>query len=190
MGSIIGIACCDRNLGIGKNNDILFDIKLDKLFFKDVTSSNTVVVGGNTYRSMRSKPLFGRQNLLLSSTVINPGYSCLEVYRDPKDIIEVAHEHAKHGNVYIIGGAKIYMHFVDHYDYLLITYIDADRAANAYMPRAVLQGFNPISYLYDDIMFDRKSNTNVFGRITLFGNGKSPDNSLLLALQQAVKKNL
>ena len=61
---VVAIACVDRKLGIGYQNSLQFNIKEDKNFFKNVTSSNCIVMGGNTYRSIGSHGLRGRENIV------------------------------------------------------------------------------------------------------------------------------
>ena len=46
------IVCSDINGGIGRNNDLLFNIKEDMKFFREMTKGNIIVMGYNTWLSL------------------------------------------------------------------------------------------------------------------------------------------
>ena len=53
---ITGIVCIDKNNGIGKDNNIPWNNKEDKLHFKKTTTGHTCIVGKNTYNSLPTQP--------------------------------------------------------------------------------------------------------------------------------------
>ena len=59
------IVCVDINGGIGRENDLLFNIKEDMKFFKETTTGHKVVMGYNTWLSLPKKPLPNRENYVL-----------------------------------------------------------------------------------------------------------------------------
>ena len=59
------IACIDSNYGIGKNNDIPWKLKPDLKYFKQMTLNAVIIMGTNTWRSIGSKPLSNRINLVI-----------------------------------------------------------------------------------------------------------------------------
>ena len=59
------ILCSDINGGIGKDNDLLFHIKGDMEFFKEMTINHPVIMGYNTWLSLPKKPLPKRDNYVL-----------------------------------------------------------------------------------------------------------------------------
>ena len=65
------IAAMDDMRGIGKCNKIPWHIPSDLRFFKSVTSGDgsVVVMGRKTWESLPRKPLLGRGNYVLSTTV-------------------------------------------------------------------------------------------------------------------------
>ncbi len=62
------IFCADKNFGIGKDNQMLFNIKQDLAFFKQKTLNNVVVMGYKTLMSLPDKkPLKNRTNIVLTT---------------------------------------------------------------------------------------------------------------------------
>jgi dihydrofolate reductase len=55
----------DNNV-IGKNNQLLWHLPKDMKFFKNVTWAMPVVMGRKTFESMKSKPLPGRKNIVIT----------------------------------------------------------------------------------------------------------------------------
>ena len=64
---ITAIVHVDKEWGIGKGNDMMFSLPKDMKFFRETTSGHTVVMGGNTLRSLpNQRPLKNRVNIVLS----------------------------------------------------------------------------------------------------------------------------
>lgn len=61
------------NRGIGKNGDMIWKLPNDFKMFKKITTScptgNTVIMGRNTFESIRRRPLPNRTNIIVSSTL-------------------------------------------------------------------------------------------------------------------------
>ena len=128
---IISIVNVDKNLGIGKDNDLLFHLPTDMRFFKESTQGHIVAMGKNTLKSLpNGKPLKNRTNIVLSHEptdgVINA--SSLE------EFISLIKEYSKDDVVFIIGGASIYKSTIDIVDEVWMTKVDADGKATAFFP--------------------------------------------------------
>ncbi|MDE7112493.1 MAG: dihydrofolate reductase, partial [Malacoplasma sp.] len=80
----ICIWCEDLQRGIGKNNTIPWKIKEEMNFFKNTTINKTVVMGKNTFLSIK-KPLVNRKNIVISSTLKNNLESKIIIYQNPND---------------------------------------------------------------------------------------------------------
>jgi dihydrofolate reductase len=65
MNIIVAVA---KNNAIGKNNNLLWHIKEDLVYFKKTTLGATVVMGRKTFESI-GKPLPGRRNVVVSKTM-------------------------------------------------------------------------------------------------------------------------
>jgi dihydrofolate reductase len=84
--------------------------------FKRVTLGSTVVMGRRTFEST-GKPLPGRRNIVVTRTPTDvPG---VESVRSVDDALALAGE----GDVWFIGGAKIYEEAMRHVDVIDVTYV-------------------------------------------------------------------
>ena len=96
------IVCVDVNGGIGRNNDLLFNIKEDMKFFKETTTGHKVVMGYNTWLSLPKKPLPNRENYVLYDG--DEEIEGATVLRSMEEVIELG----KIYDIFIIGGAMVY----------------------------------------------------------------------------------
>ena len=62
---IILIAAVDRNLAIGKDGEIPWDIKEDLKFFREKTENTAIIMGRATYDSI-GRPLPKRKNIVMT----------------------------------------------------------------------------------------------------------------------------
>lgn len=100
--------------GIGLNNNIPWKCKEDVDFFRDITSSgnNAVIMGSNTWRLIDSKPLDGRHNVVVSSTMEES--SGATVYRSvPECISAMLKQGDQFDRAFVIGGESIYEQFLE-----------------------------------------------------------------------------
>ena len=124
---IIIIGAIGKNNELGKNNKLLWNLKKDLEFFKNITLNHTVVMGYNTYKSLPKK-LENRKMIVLTSKNIKD-----------KDIITYKNEYEllkNHANedLYIIGGAQVYKTFLEYADELYLTQIEDVKEADTYFP--------------------------------------------------------
>ena len=133
------VACC-KNMGIGYKNKIPWHLPPDLKYFKKLTShdkNSTVIMGKNTWDSLKKKPLPNRKNIILSTTLKQHNISKY----DNTVIFSSTHEleryiTKKKDPTWIIGGEKIYTQFI-HNEYLsdiFITNILADFKVDTYFP--------------------------------------------------------
>ena len=100
------IVAVDEKWGIGKNNDLLFNIPEDMKFFREKTKGMTVCMGYNTLLSFPgSKPLKNRVNIVLAPDGVERD-DCIVTHTLP----ELASELSKYDTdtVFVIGGAMFY----------------------------------------------------------------------------------
>ena len=94
--------------------------------FKRMTLGSTIVMGRATFESMRSLPLPGRRNVVVTSRALD--VTGVESARS----IDEALECAGSGDVWFIGGARIYAEAMKHVDLIDVVYVpDAVRAPDA-----------------------------------------------------------
>ena len=101
------IACIGPNGELGLNNDLIYHNKRDMKFFREQTKENIVIMGKNTFKSIGSKPLPDRINIVLTEE--SESYPGVLTWNMP---LENALRNAKAWfpmlDIYIIGGAYVY----------------------------------------------------------------------------------
>ena len=114
------IACIDSNYGIGYQGNLLYHIPEDMKFFRDKTKHKIVVMGRETYQSLKS-PLKDRTNIVLSSN---------KEFKDKRVIIcrtikSLFKELEKYNTdeIFIIGGGVVYLIFLRYCSYAYITQV-------------------------------------------------------------------
>ena len=128
---IIAIVHADKKWGIGKNNDMMFSLPADMKFFRETTSGHTVVMGGNTLRSLpNGKPLKNRVNIVLSRGQVRDDCIIVRSFDDLKK--ELAGR--KNEEVYVMGGGEIYKSLLPYCHEALVTKVDADGGAETFFP--------------------------------------------------------
>ncbi|HKL73336.1 MAG TPA: dihydrofolate reductase [Clostridia bacterium] len=127
MKSIVAV---DNVWGIGKNNDLLFDLPQDMNFFRKKTLNKVVVMGSNTLKSFPGgKPLKNRINIVLF-----PGgekrSDCIIV----ESLDELRKELEKYctDDVFIIGGAMFYKTMLPYCDTVYVTKVNANGDATVF----------------------------------------------------------
>ena len=95
------IAAVGKNLELGKDNALLWNLPGDMKFFRTTTAGHTVVMGRLTYESI-GRPLPKRRNIVISR---NPDYKPegVEVFASLEEALC-----ACDNDCFVIGGALIY----------------------------------------------------------------------------------
>ena len=125
--------------GIGLNNSLpwnsrkemnLFkELSINSFFKKDNSNDNIVIMGRNTFESIPEKfrPLKSRINMIISNSYFNDKYNnqnCIWINRNCayfksiddcfKYINDYGEEENLKGDIFVIGGSKIYNQLFDH----------------------------------------------------------------------------
>lgn len=133
------IAAVGKNNELGKDNNLIWPIKEDLKFFKNVTIGHTVIMGGNTFYSL-PKVLPNRTNIVLSQEKIDVPEEVI-LYNDVNEFLEDYKN--KDEIVFVIGGGTIYRLFIDKVDEIYLTEIDAEcNDATVYFPNFNKNEFN------------------------------------------------
>ncbi len=126
------IVHADKNWGIGRGNSLMFRLPADMKFFKETTTGNAVVMGGNTLRSFPGgNPLKNRLNIVLSATL--PERNDCIIVRDCPQLFN-AIRNVTEGEVYVIGGESIYRMLLPYCSQVLVTKVDAEGGADTFFP--------------------------------------------------------
>ena len=125
------IACVGENLELGKNNDLIFHIKEDMQYFKEITLNHIVVMGRKTFESLPGM-LPKRRNIVLQLPN-ESNIDGVEIFNDIPSIIEAV---KNEDEAFIIGGASIYRQFLEYANKLYLTEVNEKcHDAEVYFPK-------------------------------------------------------
>ena len=125
------IACVGKNLELGRDNDLVFHIKDDMKYFKDVTLNHIVVMGRKTFESLPGI-LRDRKNVVITRNKDIKFPSVVEVYSSIEEFME--HYKDYNDEIFVIGGASIYRQFLNYCDKIYLTEVDMQTEADVYFP--------------------------------------------------------
>lgn len=125
------IAAIGENRELGLHGQLPWErIPADMNHFKELTLHHTVVMGRNTWNSLSIKPLPNRRNIVLTKQHTNIPHS-VEIATSIQEVIDLTQ---KEEEVFIIGGAKVYAHFLDIAEKIYLTRINAVFDADVFFP--------------------------------------------------------
>lgn len=127
---LILIVAVGKNNEIGKDNNLIWHIKEDLQFFKNMTINQKILMGKNTFLSF-PKPLKDRKHIVISTSLELEDKS-IEVFRSIDEFLSVYKDTEE--EIYVIGGASIYKAFLPLCEELYITEIDNSFDADTYFP--------------------------------------------------------
>jgi dihydrofolate reductase len=115
---------------IGADGALPWHLPEDLRLFRTLTAGGTVVMGRRTWESLppRSRPLPGRRNVVLSSTLGAelPGAELLS---------SVDEALALDGDLWVIGGGGVYAVFLPHADEVVVTEVDVRLPGDTWAPQ-------------------------------------------------------
>ena len=157
--SIKLICAISKNNVIGNENKLPWSISEDLKRFKDLTSSNWIVMGRKTFDSI-GRPLPNRKNIVLSENK-NLKIDSVEVFNSPKDVIDSYKKNSDQKDLFIIGGTYIYELFFEYCEYLFITYVDKEYLGDAFFPRV---DWNKWKLISEESGYDEKEEVKFYFR--------------------------
>lgn len=119
---IYSISYKENIVGNSDTNDLVFNIREDLQFFKEMTIGTTMIMGRKTFESLPTGGLPKRKHVIVSNKI--------KITEDAKEILgekyienltfinldeleEYIKEESKTNNISIIGGAMLYSHFLE-----------------------------------------------------------------------------
>jgi dihydrofolate reductase len=157
------IAAIGKNLELGKNNKLIWNLPSDLKFFKSKTLGNTVIMGKNTFESL-PKALPNRINVVLTNDY---NYKTIDdnviIEHDLEEFIKKHLDSSQ--EVYVIGGASVYKQFLPYCKKMYLTEIEASEdRADTYFPSfnkedwtsTIIDEVNENNITYKHIEYDRK----------------------------------
>lgn len=158
------IVATDKNGLIGNGDKIPWHLPADFAYFKKKTLGHPVIMGRKTYDSI-GKPLPGRDNIVITREDIE--IEGVRVAHSIKEVVDLAKESSGSEEIFIIGGAGIYVQTIDLVDRIYITYVDGEFNGDIYFPKIKEEEWEEISrdyrqkddknaYDMDFVVLDRK----------------------------------
>ncbi|MFZ0282692.1 MAG: dihydrofolate reductase [Bacteroidales bacterium] len=134
------IVAVSDDLGIGKDNMLLWRIPEDLKRFKRLTMGKTLIMGKKTWESLPVKPLPGRKNIVLTDIEGERIDFAITAYS-----IEDAMAYCgPDEEVFVIGGGSIYRQFMPVADRLYITHVHKMGPADVFFPKIDMQQWKVI----------------------------------------------
>ena len=127
--SFSAIAAMATNRVIGRDGQLPWHLPEDLKFFKKVTSGHPIVMGRTTYESI-GRPLPKRRNVVLSSSLA--GIDGVEVIPSIEELDNLLGEEA--GEVFVIGGAKLYQALLPRCSVLYLTLVEEEYEGDVVFP--------------------------------------------------------
>ena len=125
------IVAVDSNWAMGVNNKLLFSIKEDLKYFRELTENNVVIMGRKTFSSLGNKPLPNRINIVLTRDEnFKTKYEDVIICHNVEELLRTlvcpwsgcAHFPGKKN--FLIGGAEIIKELFPYCTEAYITYIN------------------------------------------------------------------
>lgn len=135
---IRAILACDENWGIGKNGDLPWPHNPEDLrWFKNSTAGGVVVMGKTTWDSLPTKPLPGRNNIVVtrSKDDKNGPYHFVEFDRAVPTIKSMAAIQP----TWIIGGAQLFSATMDIIDELWLSRIEGKYDCDTFLDSTAIE---------------------------------------------------
>lgn len=128
------IMAVSKNGVIGVNGKLPFSMSEDLKRFKRLTTGKTIVMGSATFRSIGSKPLPNRKNIVLTSKQYhsdnhNLVFCDLGFLEDENKLFEnrdnlFKNDISDSNEIMIIGGSRVYHEFLPHVTKVYLTLVD------------------------------------------------------------------
>ncbi|TNE53687.1 MAG: dihydrofolate reductase [Bacteroidetes bacterium] len=148
------IVAYDQEKGIGKNNDLMWNLPRDMRFFKETTEGSVVIMGRKNYDSIPEKyrPLPNRQNIVLSRNQSFEAPGCL-TFQSLEKALEYLKETDEQRTVFIIGGGQIYREalVMGVVDEMYITEVDHVFGADTFFPELDLMDWEGEEILRQEV---------------------------------------
>jgi dihydrofolate reductase len=156
IASLSMIAALDAANGIGKNNDLMWNLPADMQFFKETTKGHVVIMGRKNYDSIPEKfrPLPGRKNVILSRQPDFEAPGCL-VFSSLADCLQQL-QLEEGQKAFVIGGAQIYALALESglVNEIFLTHIDKVYSADTFFPDFDVSSYQK-SLLFEQTLNDK-----------------------------------
>jgi len=143
---------------IGRNNQLVWRLRDDMQFFKDLTSGHIIFTGRKNYESIPEKfrPLPNRLNCILTRNSFFDAPNC-EIFSDVNSWIQKYENDQR--DLFIIGGGELYRLVIeqDLVDVMFITHVKAELLGDTFFPE-----FNLSNWTSELISSHKKDEKNEY----------------------------
>lgn len=122
------VAFTQKTRSIGKDGNMIYNLKKDLKYFKETTMGNTIICGKTTYFSFPKRPLEGRKNIILTRS--KDTFEGADTLHSKQEVLDYALEHPNE-IIFIVGGDSVYKQFINHASKLYITEIEETEEVKA-----------------------------------------------------------
>ena len=125
------VAAIGKNNELGLNNHLIWKIKEDLKFYRNLTMYQNIIMGRKTFEGMPVEALKGRNPFVLSSKELDRQYD-INSFTSIESLlkyIEITNQ-----NFIVVGGSVIYKEFLPYVDTMYLTEIDDYAEADAFFP--------------------------------------------------------
>jgi dihydrofolate reductase len=126
------IVAVARNGVIGRQGQLPWRLSADLKRFKSLTMGHRLVMGRKTYESI-GKPLPGRVSIVLSRST-KPAPEPRENPRYVRSLAEALEVARGDEEVFVIGGADVFLQALPRADRLYVTWVEADVPGDTVLP--------------------------------------------------------
>lgn len=133
MSTVSIIAAIAKNNVIGNRNQIPWYLPADLAHFKALTLNHSVIMGRKTYESIITrlgKPLPERQNIVVTSQPNFQAPGCVVAH----SLTEALEKISATDEIFIIGGASLYITALSIATRLYLTEVDAEIPGDTFFP--------------------------------------------------------
>jgi dihydrofolate reductase len=158
------IVAMAQNRIIGAKNRLPWSLPADLANFRTITWGHKVVMGRKTYESI-GKALPGRENIIFTRNPANLPGEGFQVATTVAEVLALA----ANEEIFIIGGAQVYLTFLPYADRIYLTLIEADIMGDTFFPELgenwrLVSKTNGVSdpahpYPYSFLIFQKQAKT-------------------------------
>lgn len=150
------VAAIGKNNELGLDNHLIWKIREDLQFYRNLTLYQNIIMGRKTFESMPPKALENRVPFVLSSTPLDKFYDA-NSFNNIDDLLKYI-EFTREEFI-VVGGSQIYELFLPYVDTMYLTEIDEYAEADTFFPQIDVNEWDieTIGYNFSNI-YDNNNN--------------------------------
>ena len=160
----IVVAVSRENNGIGKDGKLCWKNKEDMDFFRslttkteDINKKNVIIMGRNTFESIKENPLKNRENFVISQKK----YKNVLSFKSLDECLQFVNQDPDVESIFVIGGERLYKEAIHHNlcKYVYMNKIDGTYDCDTFFPNLgneyKLQKYDELSSIVVSYMYEK-----------------------------------